>query len=137
VACQAWLCGKGAMAAGEISAEEMATYREGARRRQQADRQALVARERLAWELARRAAALLRDELHADRVVVFGSLVHPGCFTGWSDVDIAASGIDPRDTLRAMEMVHDLSDEIPVNLVDLGACKATLRAVIDRAGQPL
>jgi len=123
--------------ADEISAEVMAGYRAGARRRHQAEQRALAARERRAWELAREAATLLRAEYHADRVLVFGSLIHPGCFTPWSDVDVAASGIDRRDTLRAMEAVHDLSDEIPVNLVDLAACKASLRAVVECEGQPL
>ena len=124
-------------AADEISPEAMAGYRAGVRRRHQAEQRALAERERRAWDLAREAAALLCTEFHADRVVVFGSLIHPGCFTPWSDVDVAASGIDPPDTLRAMEAVHDLSDEIPVNLVDLAACKASLRAVVEREGQPV
>ena len=70
-------------------------------------------------------------------MLLFGSLIHPGCFTEWSDVDVAATGIDPRDTLRAMEEVNDLSREIDVNLVDLAACKASLRAVVEREGVPL
>jgi hypothetical protein len=46
-----------------------------------------------AEEFARyRAAALLRDESHARSVLVFGSLVHRGCFMPWSDVDVAARG---------------------------------------------
>jgi uncharacterized protein len=121
----------------EITAEELAAYRAGARRRQQAEREALIAREQRAWELAREAAELLRREMHADRVFVFGSLIRPGCFTEWSDVDVAADGINPQDTLRAMEMVYALSDEIEVNLVDLNACRAALRGTIEREGRPL
>jgi uncharacterized protein len=123
--------------AGELTSADLARYRGATRRRHRAEQQALVQREQLAWDLARRAATLLRDEFHAEWVAVFGSLIHPGCFTAWSDVDIAASGIDPRDTLRAMEAVHDLSDEIPVNLMDLAACKASLRAVVEREGRPV
>jgi uncharacterized protein len=121
----------------DLTAEELAVYRAGARRRQEAERQALAARERRAWELAREAADLLRRDFHADRVFLFGSLIHPGCFTQWSDVDVAADGIDGNDTLRAMEMVHDLSQDIPVNLVDLNACRASLRETVEREGQPL
>src|SRR4051794_3954774 len=102
---------------GGISAEELAAFRAAARRRQQAERDALAARERRARELAHEAADLLRREFHADRVFLFGSLIHHGSFTEWSDVDVAADGIDWHDTPRAMEMVHDLSDEIEVNLV--------------------
>ena len=121
--------------AGELTGAALARYQAAARRRHEAERQALVLRERNAWDLARRAAVLLRDEFHADRVVVFGSLIHAGCFTAWSDVDLAASGLDPRDTLGAMERVQDLSQEIPVNLVDLAACSDSLRRVIEREGR--
>jgi uncharacterized protein len=75
----------------ELTEDQLASYRVAARRRHEADQRALVARERQAWELARRASTLLRDEFHADRVVIFGSLIRAGCFTAWSDVDIAAS----------------------------------------------
>ena len=70
-------------------------------------------------------------------MLLFGSLIHPGCFTPWSDVDVAATGIDPCDTLRAMEEVDDLSTEIDVNLVDLAACKPSIRAVVEFEGVPL
>lgn len=130
--------GRGPMGtANELTAEQLDAYKAGARRRHEAEQRALVLREQRAWELARRAAALLRGEFHAERVVVFGSLIHPGCFTAWSDVDVAAWGLDPRDTLRAMEVVSDLSQEIPVNLVDVSACSASLRSAIEQEGQPL
>ena len=121
----------------DVTPEELDAYRETARRLHRAEQAALVLREREAWELARRAAVLLRERFHAERVFLFGSLIHPGCFTAWSDVDVAATGIDPRDTLRAMEDVHDLSTEIDVNLVDLAACKPYIREAVDREGVPL
>ena len=122
--------------AGELTNAQVARFRAAAQRRHQAEQQALARREQRAWDLARRAAVLLRDEFHADWVAVFGSLIHPGCFTPWSDVDIAARGIAPRDTLRAMESVRDLSEDIPVNLVDLAVCSDSLRRVVEREGQP-
>ena len=124
-------------AAGEITDEELACYRAAARRRHRAEQAALGDRERHAWGLARQAAALLRERFHAERVLVFGSLIHPGCFTEWSDVDVAADGIDSADTLRAMEEVQDLSRSIPVHLVDLAACSHSLREVVDREGVPV
>ena len=54
--------------------------------------------------------------------------------TPWSDVDIAAWGIQPRDTFRAIGMVMDLDAEIELNLVDVGACSASLLATIEREG---
>lgn len=120
--------------ASDISPEAMAGYREGARRRQEAERRALAAREERAWALAREAAARLRERFGVSRVVVFGSLVHPGCFTHWSDVDIAAWGLQPDDTFRAIGVAMDVASEIPVNLVDVGACKPSILRVIEQEG---
>ncbi len=124
-------------AARDITPEQMAAYKAGARRRQERERQALRERERRAWELARQAATALREQFGVSRVVVFGSLVHPGWFTPWSDVDIAAWGIKPEDTFRAIGVVMDLDTDIPLNLVDVGACSASLLETIERDGVPL
>lgn len=129
--------GRSMATARELSPEDMACYRAAARRRQQAEERALAAREQRAWELARRAAAALRQQFAVDRVVVFGSLVHPGCFSLWSDVDIAAWGLHPDDTFRAIGVAMDVDTEIAVNLVDAGACRASILEVIEREGVPL
>ncbi len=121
----------------DLTPEQLAEYRAAAHRHHRAEQAALVLREREARLLAQRAAALLRDEFYARRVLLFGSLIHPGCFTEWFDVDVAADGLAPVDTLRAMERVHDLSATIEVNLVDLAACSASINRVIEREGVPL
>lgn len=90
-----------------------------------------------AWAVAHRAAQLLRERFGARRVVAFGSLVHEGCFTPWSDVDLAAWGLRPEDTFRAMGAVADLDPDIAVDLVDVGACSPTLLAVIEAEGVEL
>jgi predicted nucleotidyltransferase len=117
-----------------ISSEEMATYREGARRRHQAEVEALRVREDRARGLAREAASLLREHFTIERIVLFGSLIHPGSFTKWSDVDVAAWGLQPRETFKAIGMVMDLDQEIMVNLVDMDCCKPSIREVIEREG---
>jgi predicted nucleotidyltransferase len=120
-----------------IIPDEMAVYQATARRRQEREHRALRLRQARAWELARRAAGLLKAQFGARRVVVFGSLVHAGCFTLWSDVDIAAWGLLPQDTFRAIGAVMDLDADIEVNLVDMGACRPTLLATIEREGVEL
>jgi predicted nucleotidyltransferase len=120
--------------AAELTLEEIAEYRAFARRRHEQERHRLGLREERAWELARHAAALLRKEFGATRVVVFGSLVHKGCFTPWSDVDIAAWGIRSDDTFRAIGAVMDTSPDIPLQLVDMAACSHDLRTEIEREG---
>jgi len=121
----------------QLSAEEIAAYRATARQRHQREQQAVAARKQRAWVVAREAAARLRQAFRVRRVVVFGSLVHPGCFTAWSDIDMAAWGIAPAETFRAIGMAMDTDAEIAVNLVDAGACSASLLRVIERDGDPL
>jgi uncharacterized protein len=121
----------------ELTEEQVAGYRASARRRHRDARRALALREQRAWALAHRVAAALRERFRVDRIVVFGSLVHPGCFTEWSDLDIAAWGFRPEDTLRAMGVAMDLGGDIPVNLVDVAACSEALLRVIEREGVPL
>lgn len=121
----------------KLTPEEMDTYRAAARRRQEQEQQELAQREKRAWELAQRAAALLREQFGATRVMVFGSLVHGGCFTPWSDVDIAAWEIRPEDTFRAIGAVMDIDTEIEINLVDVNACRPTLLVSIEREGVEL
>jgi predicted nucleotidyltransferase len=121
----------------KVTPEEMAVYRATARRRWEREQQALAQRRERAWELARQAARLLKEQFGATRVVVFGSLVHEGCFTPWSDVDIAAWGIAPADTFRAIGAVMDLGGDIEVNLVDMGTCRPSIQAVIEQEGVEL
>ena len=118
----------------ELTQVEMDAYLAAAKSQQAAEQQALTRHVARAWELARQAAALLRTRYAVRRVVVFGSLVHAGCFTEWSDVDLAAWGLGPQDTLAAMGDVFDLGAEIELNLVDVAACSAALRAEIERSG---
>lgn len=118
----------------DLTPEELEDYRTAARRRHAQKKQALAQREQRAWELARRAAALLRAQFGVTRVKVFGSLAHEGYFTPWSDVDIAAWDIRMEDTLRAIGAVMDISSDIQVNLVDVNICSTLLLESIEREG---
>ena len=117
-----------------LTPEAMSVYRATARRRHEKEQQERARREEQAWALARKAAALLREQYGATRVVVFGSLTHAGMFTLWSDVDIAAWGIEPEDTLRALGAVLYLDAGIQVNLVDVNTAPVELIIAIDHEG---
>ncbi len=121
----------------ELTPEEIVTYRDAARRRWEQEKEELAQREKRAWELTRQAATLLRDQFKVTRVIVFGSLVHKGCFTPWSDVDIAAWGIRAEDTFRAIGAMMDIDSEIEVNLVDVNTCSSSLLATIEKEGVDL
>ena len=77
-----------------------------------------------AWEIARRAARLLKEQYGATRVVAFGSLVHRAWFTPWSDVDIAVWGIPAGKFYRAIGAAHDIGAEagFRIDVVDPAEC---------------
>ena len=120
--------------ASELSATEFEEYRRAARSQSRHAERELVARQQRAWRMAGAASRLLKDRFGATRVVAFGSVARPGCFTRWSDLDLAAWGLGPTDTFRAMSAVAELDRNISVNLVDIGTCRAELRAAIEREG---
>lgn len=121
----------------KLTPEKITRYRAVAKRRREQEQSEIARRRERAWRVAHRAAKLLKEEFNAARVVVFGSLIHGDCFTHRSDVDLAAWGIAPQDTLRAIGTVMDLDDEIEVNLVDVNTCRPSLLAVIEREGVEL
>ena len=121
----------------ELSPEKIAIYRATAQRRYQQESMSIMRRRKIAWRIAREAAQLLREQFKVSRVVVFGSLVRENGFTRWSDVDIAAWGIAPEDTFRAIGAVMDLDTEIPVNLVDVNTARPALLAAIEQNGTEL
>ena len=84
-----------------------------------------------AWKLARKAAKALREQYHVERVAAFGSLLHETRFTEWSDVDIAAWGIAPDQTFRAIGTVMDLDPSFEINLVDVNTCTPSLLKAIE------
>lgn len=118
----------------DLSPEKIAIYHATAKKRLQQERLELTQRRDAAWQLAHQAARLLRERYNVVRVVVFGSLARGHGFTRWSDIDLAAWGIAPEDTFRAMGAVMDLGTNISVNLIDVNTAKPTLLATIERDG---
>lgn len=118
----------------DIPPEKIARYRAAALKRESQEADEMSQRRQKAWQIARQTANMLREEFNASRVVVFGSLARNSGFTRWSDIDIAAWGLSPEDTFRAIGAVMDLQTGIPVNLVDVNTARPTLLAAIERDG---
>lgn len=75
--------------------------------------------ERRANEDARRIITFLIERYRPTRVYQWGSLLKPGEFREWSDIDIALEGLtDPLDGLRAADDAASMTD-FPVDLVEL------------------
>lgn len=115
-----------------VSPDRLAQYRRTAISRQKARISKVKVRMKKAWRLARKAAKILRDQYHAERVVVFGSLLHETRFTQWSDIDIAAWGIPADQTFRAIGVVMDLDASLEINLVDVNTCTPSLLKSIEQ-----
>lgn len=120
--------------AAHLTQQEIKRYRAALKQREAQEDEALRTRKERAWALARRAAKLLKDSFGATKVVVFGSLVHDRTFTRWSDVDLAAWGLRPEDTFRAIGAVYDLDTEVKINLVDVNAAKPSILEAIQKDG---
>ncbi len=130
------LCYNSAMTL-QITPEQMAGYREGYRRRREQRQQALAARRAQAWQVARAAAALLKEQFGAAQVAVFGSLLRPEKFYERSDVDLAVWGLDEREYFKAVSRLLDLDPEISVDLVEIEFATPHLRAAIEQEGVAL
>lgn len=87
-----------------------------------------------AWQIARNAAHLLREQFQVTQVIVFGSLVHRETFTIYSDIDLALRGIAPRQFYRAVAAVTALSRDFEIDIVDVEDCSPNLLGHIEREG---
>src|SRR6266508_3631233 len=116
----------------DLPTSKLDEYRRTATRRQKVRVSKAKARREKGWKLARKAAKILRRQFRAERVAVFGSLLHELRFTPWSDVDIAAWGIPTDQTFRAIGAVMDLDSSLEINLVDVNTCTLALLKAIEQ-----
>ncbi|MFB6232147.1 MAG: nucleotidyltransferase family protein [Salinibacter sp.] len=109
-------------------------YRQTLRRR---DAEARVRQEetyRRAWDDARRAASVLKEEFEAERVLLFGSVAREERLSPHSDLDLAVEGLPPMEYDRAVARLQSVSSQRSVDLVSLGSCPDSLRQTIQDTG---
>ena len=87
-----------------------------------------------AWQEAKRAAALLKKNYKAEKVLVFGSLTNRFRFNRWSDIDLAAVGIPDKDFYAAVGALIGIITKFKIDLVDLEDCKRILKNTIEDEG---
>ena len=87
--------------------------------------------------MARKAAKLLKSEFGAEKIIVFGSLLHESSFTTWSDIDLSAMGIAADKFYAAVAAVADLSSSTKIDFIDLEFCRLSLRDTILKEGVEL
>ncbi len=120
-----------------ITFDQRQRYRNNIKIRRQKNHPERESRRQQGWESARQAAQLLQREFQVERVLVFGSLLHPDRFTQWSDVDLAAWGLTSDNWLQAILTVYELSTDIELNLVDVRTCSPEFVETIEREGVDL
>lgn len=121
------------MAGSQLSEAEMEFYREGWRRRREADSRAVEERSTRAITAAREAAGLLRKAFGASRVLLFGSLAE-GRFRMRSGIDIAVWGVPHDQQTQANRAVESLCPDIELNLVFGETVRPRFLAEIERSG---
>lgn len=120
----------------ELSPDEREAYRRAIAGLQEARRAAARRRAEQALGVARKAAAVLRQEFGAERVWLFGSLAR-GTFDAASDIDLAVDGIEEKAFLRALGRLISLHPDFSVDLVDIREARPGLRRAIEEEGVPL
>ncbi|MFH1097214.1 MAG: nucleotidyltransferase domain-containing protein [Candidatus Desantisbacteria bacterium] len=86
-----------------------------------------------AWETARKAAFILKNEYSANEVILFGSLLHKQFFSLASDIDVAVSGLPSDKFFQALYKVGFLSD-IKIEMVDIEECRDYIKEIIKKEG---
>ena len=115
-----------------ITPEQMEKYRRSAREREAARQEKLTSRRERAWDLAHRAAELLKSEFGATRVVLFGSLLHPELYHARSDIDLAVWDI--QHYYRAVAEILDLDPEISFDLIPIEDVKPAIKELVESEG---
>ena len=101
--------------ADQRSAELMKTYRASARKRQQQRCALLHDRHQLGLAVAQQAAALLKQEFRAEKVVLFGSMLSLSHIHERSDVDLAVWGLSPQAYYRAVGCLLALNPSFQID----------------------
>ncbi len=115
--------------------QKLTRYRTTLQQRQTTEKSILARRFQQGWEVAKQAATLLKEQFGAERVMVFGSLVHQCWYSNTSDLDLAVWGLDNLTYLNAVAKLQDLSSEFKIDLVRMESCKPTLEESILKEGQ--
>jgi predicted nucleotidyltransferase len=95
----------------------LAIYRRTAQARHQAQRAAIEARRQRAWQVARSASTLLRQDFGVRRVVAFGSIVSEKLFHARSDIDLAVWGLDEGLYFRSVGVLQGLDPEFSLDVI--------------------
>jgi predicted nucleotidyltransferase len=121
----------------QVSKRKMEIYKATAERRWKREQQQLSLSYSKKWELAKKAADLLKEVFGVQRVVVFGSITQKELYHLHSDLDIAVWGLNDKKFHRAVAKLLELDPSQRVDLVRIEDAGGSLRSVIEQEGVQL
>ena len=113
-----------------ITTAEMEIYRQSAKKQTAKLQAAVESRRQRAWQAAKKAARILKEDFGAERVAVFGSLIYPERFHLRSDIDLAVWGVN--NYFLAVAHLLDIDPEIVFDLVPVEDARPGILAAIER-----
>jgi predicted nucleotidyltransferase len=120
-----------------LTPKDIEAYRRSALQGKPKRQEAVKARQSRAWQVAREAAMILKKQFGAQKVMVFGSLLHPALFHRQSDVDLVVWGLVGREYFRAASVLLDIDPSINIDLVAFEDARPGLQEVVLKEGQEL
>jgi predicted nucleotidyltransferase len=121
----------------DLTQEQMARYKRTAWLREKTRRRVADDRRQAAVPIAERAAAILKEQFGAQRVILFGSLAHGHWFGPKSDIDLAAEGIQVSDFWRAWCALDEIDSDFEINLIAIESASASLQEALAHEGVEL
>jgi uncharacterized protein len=118
----------------QVSKQKMAIYKATAERRWQQEQQKLSLSYRQKWQIAKKAAEILKKEFGAQQVAVFGSIAQKELYHLRSDIDIAVWGLDEKKIHRAIAKLLELEPSQRIDLVRIEDARDSLQSVINQEG---
>jgi predicted nucleotidyltransferase len=120
----------------KLSPADLASYRRSLKRRQQVKRPS-NARIQKAYEVAYRAASILKNQFGVKKVVLFGSIGYPHLFHTHSDIDLAVWDLTGREYFQAVGVLQSLDPDFKIDLISFDGALPALQEVIRRDGKEL
>ncbi|MEW6717565.1 MAG: nucleotidyltransferase domain-containing protein [Chloroflexota bacterium] len=117
-----------------LSRRELESYRKALTERRQKEMALIESRFQIAWEIAHRAAEILKSEFGARKVAAFGSLLHASLFHTHSDVDLAVWGLTGREYFRAVGVLQSIYPTIEVDVIAFEETSPSMQELIRKEG---
>ena len=112
----------------------LTSYRETLRQRSRAADQEQVRRRKQGRHAAQRAAARLKRDYGATRVVLFGSFAREGRLGPRSDIDLAVWGVPPASYYEAVARVQEVVAPFRADLIRMERSPGSLRDHVQQEG---